>query len=66
MSEDQLLLSARCGRFQGSPGSCGNAQQDTEMAENHKQEEHRPLRLGFARRMEADLCETNHRNCENC
>ena len=66
MSEDQLLLPERHGRFPGSPGSSGNAQQDTEMAESHKQEEHRPLRLGFVRRMEGVLCETNHRNCENC
>ena len=66
MSEDQSLSFERRGRFLGSPGSCGNAQRDTEMAENHKPEEHRPLRLGFARRMEAVLCETNHRNCENC
>jgi hypothetical protein len=66
MSEDQLFVPERCGQFPGSPGSFGNARQDTEMAENHKQEEHRLLSLEFARRMEAVLDETSRRNYGSC
>ena len=66
MSEDQLFVAERCGRFPGSPGSFGNAQQDTKMAENHKQEEHRLMCPGFVRRMEAVLDETSRRNYGSC
>jgi hypothetical protein len=66
MSEDQLFVPERYDQFPGSPDSFGNAQQDTEMAENHKQEEHRLLSLEFARRMEAVLDETSRRNYGSC
>lgn len=66
MSEDQLFVPERCDQFLGSPGSFGNARQDTEMAENHKQEEHRLLSPGFVRRMGAVLDETSRRNYGSC